>query len=52
MKRRFFLAATKKTRTNFRHYESCEALAVGRDDVRAVKAVRSDYLAEAKEILS
>jgi hypothetical protein len=28
-----------------------DALAVGRKDVHAVKAVRSDYLAEAKEIL-
>jgi len=33
-------------------FESCDALAVGRNDVHAVKAVRSDYLAEVKEILS
>ena len=32
-------------------FESCDALAVGGNDVHAVKAVRSDYLAEAKEIL-
>jgi hypothetical protein len=29
-----------------------DALAVGRKDVHAIKAVRSDDLAEAKEILS
>jgi hypothetical protein len=48
---RFFVAATKTRIRTHMAYESCDGLAVGRNDVEAVKAVRSDYLAEAKGIL-
>jgi len=45
-------AAKTKVRTNFRQMNFSDALAVGRKDVHAIKAVRSDDLAQAKEILS